>query len=90
MNIVHGTSIKGITKEELLVKEIAVPISTSEQEQISSLFRRIDNLITLHQCKQNLSIDFREICATLSLPKRQNLGVLFTFCNDTEVIHGKK
>ena len=49
MNIVQGTSIKGITKEELLAKEIAVPICPLEQERICTLFKGLDNLITLHQ-----------------------------------------
>lgn len=53
MNIVQGTSIKGITKEELLGKEIAVPICPLEQEQISTLFKSFDNLITLHQQKRD-------------------------------------
>ena len=52
MNIVQGTSIKGITKEELLAKEIAVPICPLEQERICTLFKVLDNLITLHQRKQ--------------------------------------
>ena len=49
MNVVQGTSIKGITKDELLAKEIAVPNNPLEQERISALFKGIDNLITLHQ-----------------------------------------
>ena len=53
MNIVQGTSIKGITKEELLAKEIAVPICPLEQERICTLFKGLDNLITLHQQKRD-------------------------------------
>lgn len=53
MNIVQGTSIKGITKEELLAKEIAVPICPLEQERICALFKGLDNLITLHQQKRD-------------------------------------
>ena len=54
MNIVQGTSIKGITKEELLAKEIAVPICPLEQERICTLFKGLDNLITLHQRGENI------------------------------------
>lgn len=50
LNSVQGTSIKGITKDELLAKEIKVP-SYEEQKQIGAYFRSLDNLITLHQCK---------------------------------------
>ncbi len=48
-SIVHGTSIKGITVEEMLVKQIGVPTSMSEQQRIGSFFRTLDTAITLHQ-----------------------------------------
>ena len=48
LNAVQGTSIKGITKDELLAKAIMVP-KYIEQEQIGCFFRSLDNLITLHQ-----------------------------------------
>ena len=50
LNSVQGTSIKGITKDELLGKVVSVPESR-EQEAIGTFFRNIDNLITLHQRK---------------------------------------
>lgn len=50
LNAVQGTSIKGITKDELLAKIIMVP-EYAEQQQIGAFFRRLDNLITLHQRK---------------------------------------
>ena len=50
LNSVQGTSIKGITKDELLAKEIKVP-SYEEQMQIGEYFRNLDRLITLHQRK---------------------------------------
>jgi type I restriction enzyme S subunit len=52
LHAVQGTSIKGITKDELLEKEIFVP-SIIEQEQIGQYFKNLDNLITLHQRKYN-------------------------------------
>ena len=48
LNTVQGTSIKGITKDELLAKTISVPVY-SEQKQIGSFFAQLDTLITLHQ-----------------------------------------
>ena len=48
LNAVQGTSIKGITKDELLSKAIMVP-QYAEQKQIGIVFRSLDNLITLHQ-----------------------------------------
>lgn len=48
LNAVQGTSIKGITKDELLAKNIMVP-QYAEQEQIGAFFKQLDHLITLHQ-----------------------------------------
>lgn len=48
LNVVQGTSIKGITKEELLAKEIMVP-SQSEQIAIGDFLYTLDHLIALHQ-----------------------------------------
>ena len=50
LNAVQGTSIKGITKDELLAKSIMVP-QYAEQRQIGAFFKQLDNLITLHQRK---------------------------------------
>lgn len=50
LNLVQGSAIKGITKEDLLSKTIKVP-TFAEQEKIGSALRSIDNLITLHQRK---------------------------------------
>jgi type I restriction enzyme S subunit len=49
LHIVQGTSIKGITKEELLAKVIMAPNQTTEQRQIGVFFQNLDHLITLHQ-----------------------------------------
>lgn len=50
LNSVQGTSIKGITKGELLSKTIMVP-EYAEQQQIGVFFSNLDYLITLHQRK---------------------------------------
>lgn len=50
---VQGTSIKGITKEELLCKEVMIP-QLEEQKKIGTYFQSLDNLITLHQRKAAL------------------------------------
>ena len=49
--MVQGTSIKGITKEELLSKDLKISQSDLEQKYIGKFFRKIDNIITLHQRK---------------------------------------
>lgn len=49
-NEVQGTSIKGITKDELLAKEILIP-GCEEQKKIGAYLHNLDHLITLHQRK---------------------------------------
>ena len=46
---VQGTSIKGMSKKDLLFKSISVPKDKKEQKMIGTLFRNLDHLITLHQ-----------------------------------------
>ncbi len=47
-NEVQGTSIKGITKDELLAKEFLIP-GGEEQKKIGVYLHNLDHLITLHQ-----------------------------------------
>ena len=49
-NEVQGTSIKGVTKDELLAKKITFP-SCNEQEKIGAYLHSLDHLITLHHRK---------------------------------------
>ena len=58
LNSVQGTSIKGITKNELLAKEIKVP-SYEEQKQIGEYFANLDRLITLHQHKYDTLLSLK-------------------------------
>ena len=53
LHIVQGSAIKGITKDDLLSKEIMVP-EIQEQRKIGNYFRKLDNLITLHQRKLDI------------------------------------
>ena len=55
LSLVQGTSIKGITKEELLGKTLFIPIKKSEQARIGAFFRHLDRLVTLHQCNCNMA-----------------------------------
>ena len=67
LNAVQGTSIKGITKDELLAKNIMVP-RYAEQQQIGVFFKQLDLLITLHQRK----------CALLFSPFQAFISMMFT------------
>lgn len=51
LNNIQGTSIKGITKADLLDKEVIVPVEFEEQKKIGSFFKQLDDTIALHQRK---------------------------------------
>lgn len=57
----QGTSIKGITKEDLLSKKICLP-EIDEQSAIGSLFRTLDDLLASY--KDNLA-NYRSLKATM-------------------------
>ena len=52
-HLTQGTSIKGITKEELLNKKILLPIQ-EEQQKIGEYLSDLDHLITLHHRKSKI------------------------------------
>ncbi|MBW1219702.1 restriction endonuclease subunit S [Lactobacillus helveticus] len=54
LNNIQGTSIKGITKADLLDKETFVPIKVEEQQKIGSFFKQLDDTIALQQRKLRL------------------------------------
>lgn len=49
LDTVQGTSIKGITKNELLDKKISIPTNPEEQLKIGDFFKQLDDTIDLHQ-----------------------------------------
>lgn len=55
-NEVQGTSIKGVTKDELLAKKIIFP-SYNEQKKIGAYLHNLDHLITLHQRQHKLHLN---------------------------------
>src|SRR5574344_381463 len=68
-NIVQGTSIKGITVEEMLAKQIRVPVSLSEQQRIGTFFHTLDSAITLHQRKCDALIKVKKSMLQKMFPK---------------------
>ena len=48
--VLQGTSIKGITKTELIEQSISIPSSGQEQNLISNVLSKIDSIITLCRC----------------------------------------
>lgn len=70
-NEVQGTSIKGITKDELLAKKMLIP-SRNEQKKIGTYLHIIDHLITLHQRKC-----YRFIDIALDAWEQRKLGEIY-------------
>ena len=92
LNAVQGTSIKGITKDELLAKNIMVP-RYAEQQQIGAFFKQLDNLITLHQRKCVFLFGFFQTfismiftASTFSWEQRK-LGELVDVCSGRDYKH---
>ena len=53
INNIQGTSIKGMTKSDLLSKNITIPFVLEEQTKIGNFFKKLDDTIALHQQKVN-------------------------------------
>ena len=51
VNNIQGTSIKGITKADLLEKYVRIPTKVEEQVKIGALFKKIDDTIDFHERK---------------------------------------
>ena len=60
LEVVQGTSIKGLTKEDLLSKSLLIPVDMGEQTQLGGLFYKLDSLISLHH-RQCLTLAFHRI-----------------------------
>lgn len=73
LQAVQGTSIKGMTKDDLLSKSIFAPKDEVEQQQLGSYFRNLDTLITLHQREQNYK---KEALMSYTLTKYEKETVL--------------
>ncbi|WP_245169424.1 restriction endonuclease subunit S, partial [Enterococcus faecium] len=51
---IQGTSIKGMTKSDLLEKKVTIPKKCEEQQKIGNFFKQLDDTIALHQRKLDL------------------------------------
>ncbi|MFA5586424.1 MAG: restriction endonuclease subunit S [Saccharofermentanales bacterium] len=65
---VQGTSIKGITKSELLEKNIYLP-NKPEQKKLGEMFFVLDNLLTLHKRKCELLKNIKKSLLEKMFPK---------------------
>ena len=68
-NEVQGTSIKGVTKDELLAKKIIFP-NCNEQKKIGAYLHNLDHLITLHQRKCDNMKKIKKFMLQKMFPKK--------------------
>ena len=83
LNAVQGTSIKGITKDELLAKQIMVP-NYAEQYQIGAFFTNLDNLITLHQRKLSKLKNIKKSMLEKMFPQNSEMRPEIRFAGFTD------
>ena len=83
INAVQGTSIKGITKDELLAKKIMIPCY-EEQEKIGSYLHSLDHLITLHQRKCEETKKLKKYMLQKMFPQNGNSVPEIRFSGFTE------
>lgn len=69
IHIVQGSAIKGITKDDLLSKEILLP-SEPEQTKIGMYFCKLDHLITLHRRKCNALKEVKKFMLQNMFPQK--------------------
>lgn len=81
---VQGTSIKGITIEELLSKNIELPCNNAEQTKIGSYFQSLDKLITLHQSKFEKLQKVKKSCLQNLFPQNNQNTPKIRFKNFTD------
>lgn len=65
----QGTSIKGLTKEELLGYTFSVPTTEYEQTKIGTYFKNLDQVIELHQQKHKRLITLKKAMLQKMFPK---------------------
>lgn len=62
----EGSTIKRLYNKDLLSAEVTIP-GSREQKEIGRFFAKLDDLITLHQCK----CQYRSLCGYLSWEQRK-------------------
>lgn len=67
-----GSTFVEVSGKQMSNMELMMPKTIKEQQVIGNYFRKIDNLITLHQCKCNLCLNF-----TMNDWEQRKLGEVF-------------
>lgn len=80
VNSMQGTSIKGVTKKELLKYNITLP-SNSEQTKVGKLLKNLDNAIALHLFKLETLKKLKQGYLHVMFPENQHPIPYLRFAN---------
>ena len=72
IKLIKGTTVRHIHNSEIQRIEVALPITICEQEKITSYFKNLDNLITLHQRKYDKLVDIKKALLEKMFPKNNS------------------
>ena len=72
IKLIKGTTVRHIHNSEIQRIEVALPTSIYEQEKITSYFKSLDNLITLHQRKYDKLVDIKKALLEKMFPKNNS------------------
>ena len=74
--LMQGIKVTSISKSSLKDTSVLFPKQITEQEKIGSIFSKLDNLITLHQCKHFTNCNKNRFAW-----EQRKLGTVATFIN---------
>ncbi|KRL54491.1 restriction endonuclease subunit S [Furfurilactobacillus rossiae] len=80
----QGTSIKGITKKNLLESEVVLPANRQEQTMIGRLLSKLDNTIALHERKLELLKELKKAYLQQLFPKNGDKTPRLRFAGFTD------
>ncbi|WP_188203817.1 restriction endonuclease subunit S [Desemzia incerta] len=81
LNNIQGTSIKGMTKSDLLNKKLYIPFTLEEQKQIGTFLKTLDNTIALHQEKLEKLKQLKKAYLQVMFPQKGEKTPQLRFAN---------
>lgn len=88
--LIQGTKISSISKSAIQDTEIVYPKSEKEQTAISTYFKHLDNLITLHQRKYESLVNIKKAMLEKMFPKNEEVVPELRFAGFTDTWEQRK
>ena len=88
--LIQGTKISSISKSAIQDTEIVYPKSEKEQTAISTYFKHLDNLITLHQRKYESLVNIKKAMLEKIFPKNEEVVPELRFAGFTDTWEQRK